>query len=366
LDGSAHSRLYFEDVLNVLSCFAVVALHCSLTVFGPARGHEWNVALVQQAVCIFAVPVFMMLSGANLMEYRSRYSTREFFRKRVLRVGVALLVGSIACYLAYGLFLDSFWGARDVAKDFSLGGFVHGFLSNAIDDTYWFFYAIIGVYCVTPLLSLAADRPCLLRGLLVGGFLLAFVVPTLTWAHLVRPEDVSAVQGWPLLTSTAVFYFLLGYYLREYVPDTPVVRVAAVVAAVASPALMYAIGHAVNVASPTYDSFPVNAFFPLAATYAAGLFCAARILEPRLRTLGKRAKSVLTTLSSASLYVYLFHIPVINWLGANVTPDLGARFVRHPLYEAVIVFVLVGVPSVASAAAKRAAKRRAKDAAAAR
>ncbi|MCH3957727.1 MAG: acyltransferase [Olsenella sp.] len=122
MDGSAHSRLYFEDVLNVLSCFAVVALHCSLTVFGPARGHEWNVALVQQAVCIFAVPVFMMLSGANLMEYRSRYSTREFFRKRVLRVGVALLVGSIACYLAYGLFLDSFWGARDVAKDFSLGG----------------------------------------------------------------------------------------------------------------------------------------------------------------------------------------------------------------------------------------------------
>lgn len=39
LSESAHTHLYFEDVLNVLSCFAVVALHCSLTVFGPARGH---------------------------------------------------------------------------------------------------------------------------------------------------------------------------------------------------------------------------------------------------------------------------------------------------------------------------------------
>lgn len=359
-------RLYFEDVLNVLSCFAVVALHCSLTVFGKGRGSEWELALAQQAAFIFAVPVFMMLSGANLMEYRSRYSTYEFFRKRVLRVGVALLVGSVACYLAYGLFPDSFWGARDVVKDFSLGEFVHGFLGNTINNVYWFFYAIIGVYCVTPLLSLAADRPRLLRGLLACGFLLAFVVPTLTWAHLVMPEDVSAMQGWPLLTSTAVFYFLFGYYLREYVPDTPAVRAAAVVAMVASPVLMYAIGHAVNVASTQYDSFPVNAFFPLAAAYAAGLFCVVRILEPRLRALGKRAKSVLTALSSASLYVYLFHIPVINWLGVNVTPDLSGRFVRHPLYEAVIVFVLVGVPSVAYAAAKRTAKRRARETAFAR
>ncbi len=366
MSESAHTHLYFEDVLNVLSCFAVVALHCSLTVFGPARGHEWNIALVQQAVFIFAVPVFMMLSGANLMEYRNRYSTREFFRKRVLRVGVALLVGSVACYLAYCLFPDSFWGACDVAKDFSLRAFVHGLLGNTINNTYWFFYAILGVYCVTPLLSLAADRPRMLRGLLAGGFLLAFVAPTLTWAHVVRPEDASAVQGWPLLTSTSVFYFLLGYYLRRYVPDTKAVCAVAAIAMVASPVLMHAIGYAVNVARPEYDSFPVNAFFPLAATYAAGLFCAVRALEPRLRAMGKRARGALVTLSSASLYVYLFHIPVINWLGANVTPEQGARFSRHPLYEAVLVFVLVGVPSVAYALAKRAAKRRSKEAAGAR
>ncbi len=358
LGASARSRLYFEDVLNVLSCFAVVALHCSLGVFGPDRGHEWNIALAQQAAFIFAVPVFMMLSGANLMGYRTRYTTREFFRKRVLRVGVALLVGSAACYLAYGLFPDSFWGARDIARDFSLRAFAHGLLGNTINDTYWFFYAIIGVYCVTPLLSLAADRPRLLRGLLAGGFLLAFVAPTLSWAHLVRPEDVSAVQGWPLLANTSVFYFLLGHYLSGHVPDTRAVRVAAVVATLASPALMYAIGHAVNVSSPTYDSYPVNAFFPLAATYAAGLFCVVRMLEPRLRALGGRAKGALVTLSSASLYVYLFHIPVINWIGARVASGLSACFAKHPLYEAAMVFVLVGVPSVAYAAVRRAAKRR--------
>lgn len=248
--------------------------------------------------------------------------------------------------------------------------FVHGFLGNTVNNTYWFFYAILGVYCVTPLLSLAADRPRMLRGASGGRAPLrvcgAHLVPTPAWAHVVRPEDASAVQGWPLLTSTSVFYFLLGYYLRRYVPDTKAVRAVAAIALVASPVLMHAIGHAVNVSRSEYDSFPMNAFFPLAATYAAGLFCVVRALEPRLQAMGKRARGALVTLSSASLYVYLFHIPVINWLGANVTPEQGARFLRHPLYEAVIVFVLVGVPSVAYALAKRAAKRRSKEAAGAR
>lgn len=94
-------RLYFEDVLNVVSCFAVVALHCSLAVFSPERGLTWERALVCQAVFIFAVPIFVMLSGANLMEYRKRYSTAQFFKRRVLRTGLALVVGSAVFYLIY-------------------------------------------------------------------------------------------------------------------------------------------------------------------------------------------------------------------------------------------------------------------------
>lgn len=210
-------RLYFEDVLNIVSCFAVVALHCSLAVFSPERGIAWDRALVCQAAFIFAVPVFVMLSGANLMEYRKRYSTAQFFKKRVLRTGLALVVGSAVFYLIYYLafrfFPDSYWGARDYTEAFSVGDFLDRLLTDRINDTYWFFYSIIGVYCVTPLLALAAERKRLLEGMLVAGFAVAFLVPVLGWAKALPPEYQETLTGVPLLSSNMVFYFLLGFVL---------------------------------------------------------------------------------------------------------------------------------------------------------
>ena len=358
-----HSRrLYFEDVLNVISCFAVVALHCSLAVFEPQRGLAWDRALVCQAAFIFAVPVFVMLSGANLMEYRERYSTAQFFKKRVLRTGLALVVGSavfyVIYYLAFRFFPDAYWGARDYTAAFSVEDFCNRLLTNKVNDTYWFFYSIIGVYCVTPLLSLAAGRKRLLEGMLGAGFVLAFLIPALGWMHVVPPEYQGMLTNVPLLTSTFVFYFLLGYYLRRYVEDTRGVRLAALVATVASPVLMLLIGRAVNAGTTTYDSTPINVAFPLAATFAAGLFCLVRCLEPRLEAMGARARGLLTTFASTSLYVYLFHLVSIYWLNMNVEPQTLELFRRHPLVEAVVAFVLTEAASVVIVLVKRQIKAR--------
>ena len=49
------------DVMNVLSCLAVIALHHNALVhsFHPTRG--WVQSLVVECVCYWAVPVFMMI-----------------------------------------------------------------------------------------------------------------------------------------------------------------------------------------------------------------------------------------------------------------------------------------------------------------
>lgn len=350
-------RLYFEDVLNIISCFAVVALHCSLAVFSPERGLAWDRALVCQAVFIFAVPVFVMLSGANLMDYRKRYSTAQFFKKRVLRTGLALVVGSAVFYLIYYLafrfFPDSYWGTRDYTNAYSVLDFFDRLLTNRVNETYWFFYLIIGVYCVTPLLSLAAGRKRLLQGMLAAGFVIAFIIPMLAWAKVLPPEYQGTLTNVPLLSSSFVFFFLLGYYLREYVEDTRGVRVAALVATVASPVLMMVIARYVNAGAPKYDSTPISAEFPLAATFAAGLFCLVRCLAPRLEAMSARAHGVLTTLAAASLYVYLFHLVAIYWLNMNVPPQTLEFFRRHPLAEALVAFAITEAVSVVIVLVKR-------------
>lgn len=61
--------LYF-DLLNIFACFAVVALHVNGAVHTFAKTRNWVSCMFIEALFYFAVPVFFMLTGATLMNYR--------------------------------------------------------------------------------------------------------------------------------------------------------------------------------------------------------------------------------------------------------------------------------------------------------
>lgn len=69
------------DVMNIAACVAVVALHVNGGIWGFARNLNWAMMLITECVCYWAVPVFFMITGATLLDYRLRYSTKVFFFK---------------------------------------------------------------------------------------------------------------------------------------------------------------------------------------------------------------------------------------------------------------------------------------------
>lgn len=79
------NRIVYLDLLNVLAIVAVIAMHCNGLVHGNPMTRAWNTSLVVECICYFAVPIFFMISGANLMKYRERYSTKVFFKKELLK-----------------------------------------------------------------------------------------------------------------------------------------------------------------------------------------------------------------------------------------------------------------------------------------
>ena len=106
-DGTnSPKRLYYIDILNILSCFAVVVLHCSGGVFYYQKTRLWFIYMFLQTVAHFAVPVFFMITGANLLDYRKKYDTKTFFKKRAARTLapflflVAALLGTPVCVKA--------------------------------------------------------------------------------------------------------------------------------------------------------------------------------------------------------------------------------------------------------------------------
>lgn len=84
----------FIDIMNILACISVVCLHHNGLVHTYYDTPGWRQSLVVECVFYWAVPIFFMITGATLMNYREKYSTKEFFKKRFVRTVIPWLFWS--------------------------------------------------------------------------------------------------------------------------------------------------------------------------------------------------------------------------------------------------------------------------------
>ena len=144
-------RVVYYDILNILAMISVVAMHVNGIVHGNPRTSAWNTSLIVDCICYWAVPVFMMISGATLMNYREKYDTKTFFKKRLLKVLVP--------FVFWAIFM-TVWKVYTKQMEFkqisSVKKFLNIILTNKEEGTYYFMFEILGIYLTMPLLSLLA------------------------------------------------------------------------------------------------------------------------------------------------------------------------------------------------------------------
>lgn len=159
------SRLVFIDLLNIAACFGVVALHCSDAVFRFEISRPWLFSMLVQAVFHWPVPIFFMIMGVTLLNYREKYTTAIYFKRRFLRTVIPFFIWS-ALTLAYRVYRGkvTITGPRQ---------FVNLFLNNEINGIFWFFFAMFAVYLAMPYLSLLAKEK---YKRIIGYFLLLYFI----------------------------------------------------------------------------------------------------------------------------------------------------------------------------------------------
>ena len=207
-----NKRILYLDIINVVSCFSVVALHCDSYIhqYNHAETYWWLRALVN-VLFYNAVPLFFMLSGATLIGYHKRYDTKTFFKKRIKRTVVPFLFWSICFSLLYVITRYGKDNGMDILKVI-VGGFITG---NVPFTTYWFFIPLFLLYAFMPFLSvmvghLSDKQQLYLIGLLF--FLQSCIAPliqstnNLSWTWV--PIHSLPICGY-------VLYALLGYYLSH-------------------------------------------------------------------------------------------------------------------------------------------------------
>ncbi len=132
-------RVAYFDVLNILATISVVWIHFGNEVHWYDGSKVWYWCLFIQVVCYWAVPVFFMLTGATLMNYQEKYSTKEFYLHRVKR--------SLLPYLVFGGILalcQVYKGDLVVDAAHPLLSILDIFMNNRMEPIYWFFPFFLG------------------------------------------------------------------------------------------------------------------------------------------------------------------------------------------------------------------------------
>lgn len=203
--------LYF-DLLNIFACFAVVALHVNGAVHTFAKTRNWVSCMFIEALFYFAVPVFFMLTGATLMNYRKRYDTGAFFKKRIFKTFVPFIIWSIIG-ICWSIFYTKGMKISDINTP---AKFISAVINCKGMGIYWFFPALFSVYLTIPLFSLVDEDKRIGKKGIFTYLILVYIVLNVLLPFVCR---LTGIQWNSALNAVScggyVVWFLVGYLLAN-------------------------------------------------------------------------------------------------------------------------------------------------------
>lgn len=194
------NRIIYFDILNIIACIAVLFLHCNGGVHSFSNTRLWKECLVIEVLFYFAVPIFVMLTGATLLNYRKRYDTKTYFCKRIEKVVIPWIIWSMIVYIVHN-------------KNLNIINFLKSFINQKIETIYWFFPLIIYLYCLIPVLSILTEKEKYRKTMWgIVGFIFIFqtiLKPLCQMLNITYPN----VLNYTLEPNAYIIYLLLGYLL---------------------------------------------------------------------------------------------------------------------------------------------------------
>ncbi len=137
--------IQYINVLRILAIYAVVTAHVAIWLTMATRPFvfQWWLGCWLFYLGHFSIPVFVMISGALLLDDARQEPAGRFYRRRMFRVGIPLVVWTVV-YLLVRRFVDH--------ETLSAGSVVQLILAGDPYYHLWFLYMIFGLYLITPAL----------------------------------------------------------------------------------------------------------------------------------------------------------------------------------------------------------------------
>jgi len=202
------NKLQWISYLRVIATVCVIIIHISYRVFdGPIGSYFWWVGNVFDSSARFAVPIFVMLSGALLLP--KEYKLSLFLKKMTLRI--------VFPFIFWILFYILFYLFRDIHNEGSVSmSYAFKFIVSNLYNIpnfafhFWYIYMLIGLYLFIPIIGkwirIATEKE-------IEYFLLLWVL------NLILCETEfghKIIDDFNLQIFTGYLgYLILGYYLSR-------------------------------------------------------------------------------------------------------------------------------------------------------
>ncbi len=190
-------ELPFIYLVRVVACAAVVTIHTvssNVASIGEISSLVWWIDNIIDSSVVWAVPLFVMISGALVLDSRRNGAWYAFYRKRFLKIGIPTFFWVFFYFIFFNLL-------HNTPLNFQV--FIKQIIFEQPFINLYFLFIILELYILTPFITNITSNLDRRQGLCLS---LLFLFIAIFW----RPQRFVGTMFIPYIG-----YYILGYYLRD-------------------------------------------------------------------------------------------------------------------------------------------------------
>jgi len=329
---------FHADLIRSVAMFLVILLHSAVephpivTQPDQAEVIRWWTVTIYDALSHYGVPLFIMVSGALLLQPWKKEPLRVFLKKRFNRIALPFFSWS-AIYFIYRYTVQN--------EALTLTSIVNGLETGAYYH-FWFIYVIVGIYLITPLLRVLithADRH-LIKYSLVLWFIATGIIPLIGLFHS------NILENRVFLHLEWVGYFVLGYYLLKTKIRPIFLYIAFFGGLIYTLIGTYLIQLTLGGANSWFFLEPISANM---IVISVSMFLMLRnVSATKIQNKFPKFSKLLRLISQNTLPIYLMHIIILEtfqngYLGIRISVNTLPPAWEIPFLAVITLFICLGI-----------------------
>lgn len=340
------------DLIRTIAIILVILLHASIEatpnidIMSPQGVQIWWASDIYNSVARSAVPLFVILTGALLLQpTKVNEPLKVFFKKRFNRIGLPIIFWG-AAYFAWRYFINSeALTSNSIIQGIFAGPYYH----------FWYLYALIGLYLLTPVLRVFVTYANwnIAKYLLVIWFVGTGIIP-LFGIYQGISAQITWFRATIFILTGLIGYFVLGSYITKIKIRPSILYLIFAVSLVWTIMGTYLIVGTMGerYSQTFFDASSVNViitsivFFLILSTIRRPKTPLPEAAAPAVRA--PRTTRIVQVISQNTLPIYLFHVMVLEtlqkgYLGFKISVTTINPFIEIPAITVVTLLICLAV-----------------------